>query len=211
MSGTGVTFSYSANNGVTWHDLAYVITGDDGTFSAVWMPSASGNYLVKGAWNSDGVFSSTSNTVNFAVAPSQNQNMFSVTSNSTLSSLTFDSTQNKLTFAVSGPSGTTGYIQSCIPKTLLTVATNLVVSLDGQNVAYDVFSKGDAWIVTLGYGHSTHSVIMTLDAPAPTSTPTAAPTTNPTTNPKPHIKPFRGPNVKSNCTLHGFACSNSNT
>jgi hypothetical protein len=191
MSGTGVTFSYSANNGATWHDIAYLITDDYGTFSAVWMPSASGNYLVKGAWSSDGVYSSISTTVNFAVAPPQNQNIFSVTSNSTLSSLTFDSTQNKLAFSVSGLSGTGGYVQACIPKTLLLVASNLKITLDGQDVTYDIFSQGDAWIITIQYHHSIHAVVMTLDAPAPTSNPTQ--TSNPTVNPTPNSTPTTTP------------------
>lgn len=185
ISGTGIAFSYSANGGASWHDLAYLITGDDGNFSAVWMPSASGNYLVQGYWRSDGIYSSTSNTVNFAVAPYQNQNTFSVSSNSTLSSLTFDSTQSKLAFSVSGPSGTTGYVQACIPKTMLTVASNLKVSLDGNDVVYDTFSSGDSWIITIEYHHSSHSVVMTLDAitPTPTATSTPTSTSNPTSNP----------------------------
>jgi uncharacterized repeat protein (TIGR02543 family) len=50
ISGSGVVLSYSATGGLTWHDLAYVITDDYGSFSAVWMPSASGNYLVRAVW-----------------------------------------------------------------------------------------------------------------------------------------------------------------
>jgi uncharacterized repeat protein (TIGR02543 family) len=187
ITGTGVTFSYSATGGATWHDLAYIITDDYGDFSAVWMPSSSGNYVVKGVWLSDGVYSSVTTKVNFSVAPfqNQNQNVFSVSSNSTLSSLTFDSSQNKLSFSVSGPSGTMGYVQACIPKTLLTVESNLKVSLDGQDVTYYIFSEGDAWIITIGYHHSSHSVVMALDAPIPTPTLTVAPTSNPgqTSNP----------------------------
>lgn len=189
ISGTGVAFSYSANGGASWHDLAYLITGDYGNFSAVWMPSASGNYIIKGVWQSDGVYSSTSTTVNFSVTPSQNQNTFSVSSNSTLSSLTFDSTQNKLGFTVSGPSGTAGYVQACIPKTLLTEASNLKVTLDGQEITYHIFSQDDAWIITIEYSHSTHAVVMALDAPASTATPTSQPTANPTQTPHPTATP----------------------
>ena len=119
-------------------------------------------------------------TVNFAVAPNPAENqVFSVSSNSTVSSLMFDSTTSQLKFTVSGDSGTTGYVQVCVPKNLLPVPGDLRVSLDGQDVTYQVFSQGDAWIVTTGYHHSTHSVVMAL------SSSTALPTnddavTNPT-------------------------------
>jgi uncharacterized repeat protein (TIGR02543 family) len=165
LSGSGITFSYSANGGSTWHDLAYLITGDDGVFSAVWMPSASGNYVVKGVWLGDDAYARTSSTVNFAVAPSENQaeNVFSVSSNSTLSSLVFDSTKNQLSFTVSGPSGTSGYLQACIPKTLIPVVANLRVTLDGVDVPYQTFSQGSVWLITIQYSHSSHSVIMSLN------------------------------------------------
>jgi uncharacterized repeat protein (TIGR02543 family) len=165
LSGSGIAFSYSANGGSTWHDLAYLITGDIGTFSAVWMPTASGNYIVKGVWLGDDAYARTSSTVNFAVAPSENQdnNVFSVSSNSTLSSLIFDIAKNQLSFTVSGPSGTYGYLQACIPKTLIPVVANLRVTLDDVDASYHTLSQGDVWIVTSEYSHSSHSVVMSLN------------------------------------------------
>ena len=164
LSTSGVAFSYSANGGSTWHDLAYFITGDYGNFSGVWMPSASGYYIIKGTWAGDSVYASTTTTVNFAVEPlaNQNQNVFSVTSNSTVTSLAFDSTQNQLSFSVSGPSGTTGYVQICTPKSLVSDISKLQVSLDGQSLQYNLVSQNDVWIVTIQYHHSSHSVVMAL-------------------------------------------------
>jgi hypothetical protein len=168
LSGTGVAFSYSANGGATWHDLAYLITGDDGNFSAVWMPSASGNYVIRGVWLGDDAYSGTSSTVNFSVTPMETEakveSVFSVSSNSTLSSLIFDSTKDEISFTVSGESGTAGYVQACIPKSLMPVVANLRVLLDGQEIPYSTLSDGDVWIVTIGYHHSTHTVVMGLNA-----------------------------------------------
>jgi uncharacterized repeat protein (TIGR02543 family) len=170
ISGTGVAFSYSANGGATWHDLAYLITGDDGNFSAVWMPSASGNYIIKGIWLGDDVYSGTSSTVNFSVTPmeteteGQDETVFSVSSNSTLSALSFDSASDEISFTVSGESGTAGYVQACIPKSLMPVVANLKVFLDGQEIPYSTLSEGDIWIVIIGYHHSTHTVVMGLNA-----------------------------------------------
>jgi uncharacterized repeat protein (TIGR02543 family) len=163
LSGAGIVLSYSATGGATWHDLAYVLTDDYGDFSAIWMPSASGNYMVRAVWYSDGVYSTVSVTTNFAVAPyTDAKEVFSVTSNSTVSSLLFDSSTEQLKFTVSGESGTVGYVQVCIPKAILPTPGDLKVFLDGQDVTYQVFSKGDTWIITTEYHHSTHSVVMAL-------------------------------------------------
>jgi hypothetical protein len=185
ISGAGILLSYSVTGGATWQDLAYVNTGDYGNFSAVWMPSASGNYVVKATWPGDSVTSGVIATVNFAVAPfdNQDQNIFSVTSNSTLSSLTFDSTQNQLSFVVSGPAGTVGYVQICIPKSLMTDVSKLSVALDGQAVPFSIFSQGDVWLITLQYHHSTHSVVMSLNSQISTNGPTSTATSGSTTTP----------------------------
>jgi hypothetical protein len=176
ISNAGVAFSYSSNGGSTWHDLAYLITGDTGNFSCVWMPSASGYYMVKGTWAGDTVYTGTTQTVNFAVQPMVNQNVFSVVSNSTLSALTFNSQQNQLSFSVTGASGTFGYVQVCIPKSLMPDLAKLQVSIDGSTVQYADFPQSDSWLITIEYHHSSHTVIMTIGDPSPTPTATATAT-----------------------------------
>lgn len=192
LSGAGILFSYSVTGGATWQDLAYVSTGDDGSFSAVWMPSASGDYVIKAVWPGDDIYSTVSRTVNFAVAPleNQDQNVFSVASNSTLTSLAFDSTKNELSFSVSGPSGTTGYVQVCIPKSLLSDTSTLKVSLDDQIVSYNALSQGDVWIITLMYHHSSHTITLDL-GPTPTAQPnqTSGPTQSNSPSPTPSLAP----------------------
>jgi hypothetical protein len=122
--------------------------------------------------DTDGVYSTVSNTVNFAVAPDpEEKQVFSVTSNSTVSSLTFDSATSQLSFTVSGETGTSGYVQVCIAKTLLPNPGDLRVYLDGQDVTYQIFSKGDAWIVTTEYHHSTHSVVLYLSSDGSSASP----------------------------------------
>jgi hypothetical protein len=171
LSGDGIQLSYSVTGGATWQGFAYVNTGDTGNFTAVWMPSASGDYMVTATWTGDDVYSGVSRTVNFAVSPfgNQNQNVFSVASNSTLSSLAFDSTNNDLSFTVSGPPGTTGYVQVCIPQSLIPDISNLKVTLDNTAVGYNSLSKGDVWLITFMYHHSTHNVVMALSSEASNS------------------------------------------
>jgi lipopolysaccharide export system protein LptA len=164
LSGVGIQLSDSVTGGVTWQDLAYAITAGNGSFSVVWLPSASGNDLVKATWFGNGTYSAVSTIVNFAVAPfgNQGQNVFSVTSNSTLTSLTFDPTTNELSFGVSGPSGTTGFTEVCIPQSLVPDISKLNVMLDGGTINYNSVSEGSVWLITFTYHHSSHTVVIAL-------------------------------------------------
>ena len=197
----GIQFSYSVTGGATWQDLAYTKTNNDGNFSVTWMPSASGNYVIKATWQGNNIYSSVSALYNFAVAPfnNQNQNVFSVTSNSTLTSLTFDSTTTELSFGVSGPSGTTGVTQVCIPQSLIPDITKLNVMLDGETINYNSLSDGNVWVITFSYCHSSHTVIMELGT-APTPTLTPSPTTTLTPIPTQKIAPSVVPSVTPGAT-----------
>lgn len=187
LSGAGILLSYSVTAGKSWNDLAYVSTDDNGHFTAVWMPAATGNYLINATWVGDAAYSGTTTIVNFAVTPSvQGKSVFSVASNSTLSSFSFDSTTQKLSFSVSGPSGTIGYVAVTIPKSLISDASNISVLLDGEKPAFYVESRTDSWVVTFSYHHSIHSVVINLNSAAdqsPTSSPTSSPTLQPTPSP----------------------------
>ena len=177
-----IQLQYSITGGVSWIDLAYVTTDDAGNFSAVWMPSASGNYVIRALWNGNWVgnqyFSSVTTVVNFIIAPpdTQDQTVFSVESNSTITSFNYNAVTTQLSFGVSGDSGTTGYVQVCVPKSLLPDPTVLTVTLDGTSVQKTYLSNGNIWLIIFVYHHSSHSVVMTLNPMAATSTPTATPT-----------------------------------
>ena len=88
----------------------------------------------------------------------QKQNVFYVTSNSTVSSLAFASDTDSLSFSVSGPSGTMGYSQICISKVLLPDVTKLQVILDSSTISYSSYSNGNTWLITLIYHHSSHKL-----------------------------------------------------
>ncbi len=160
----GIQLSDSVTGGATWQDLAYLKTGNDGNFSCVWNPSVSGFYGIEATWSGDSDYSSASAVYNFAIEPfnSQNQNVFSVTSNSTLTSLTFDSTTNELSFGVSGPSGTTGFTEVCVPQSLIPDISKLNVTLDGGTINYNSISEGNVWLISFTYHHSSHTVVITF-------------------------------------------------
>lgn len=162
IEGVPILLSYSVNNGGSWRDLTAVYTDSSGGFTVLWTPEVTGNYLVKAVWAGDSDFPVATTIVNFAVSPMDLGSFFIINSNSTLSELSFDSATKQLTFAVNGSSGTTGYVDVYIPKSLVSDVSGLKVNLDGNTIAYSSQSQGDSWLVSFTYPHSTHQVTMNL-------------------------------------------------
>lgn len=159
-----ILFAYSVNNGRSWNDLTTVTTDGNGKFTILWTPAATGNYLIVAKWAGNNAYPALDTTVNFAIAPYDAGSFFSINSNSTLSTLSFDSTKKQLSFTVSGPLGSTGYVEIYIPKTLMSDASGLEVKLDGAKLDYTLGDQGGAWLITFTYHHSTHQVTMNLNA-----------------------------------------------
>jgi nitrous oxidase accessory protein len=165
-----VLISYSVTGGDEWENLTLVNTGSDGSFIAVWMPSASGNYLVKALWEGNSEFNEASTTVNFALKAYSEESVFSLTSNSTITEFAFNSTSKELTFTASGPFGTTGYVNVYIPKSLASDISDLKVYVDGYPITYSSESQSDSWVVSFIYSHSTHNIVINLSAPSSSET-----------------------------------------
>jgi hypothetical protein len=187
-----ILINYSVNAGVSWLTLTTIYTDNFGQFSVSWMPSVSGSYLIRAVFNGNSQYAATTKTIALVSTPYSSQNVFSVSSNSTVSSLSFSSGNSELSFAVSGPSGTQGITDVNIAKSLMPNISNLKVYLDGALLPYTSTSTTDAWLIHFIYSHSTHSVIMDLASnptptasPAPTQAPTAPPQNNPTQSPTP--------------------------
>jgi len=171
LSKTPILLSYSVTGGQTWNDITVAHTTSDGSYSVVWMPSATGNYLVKASWAGNSTYLGTTTTINLAVIPYQEQSVFSVMSNSTISALAFNSTSLELSFSVTGETGTTGYVKVAIAKSLVSNIADVKVHLDGNQTEYSATSQDDAWILTFTYTHSTHHVIVDLKTAITTGKP----------------------------------------
>jgi hypothetical protein len=89
-------------------------------------------------------------------------NYFQVESNSSITELFFNSTSSELSFTVAGPSGTTGYVQYKIAKSLLSSVQNVKVYLDGSQLNVNISSDQDSWLLYFTYHHSSHRVIIDL-------------------------------------------------
>ncbi|MCW4030559.1 MAG: hypothetical protein NWE92_13050 [Candidatus Bathyarchaeota archaeon] len=91
-------------------------------------------------------------------SPSPTDNKFLIESNSTISALSFNATTPEISFTVNGTSGTTGYINATISKSLMPNGENIKIYLDGNPYNYSITSNDDWWFITFTYQHSTHQV-----------------------------------------------------
>jgi hypothetical protein len=94
------------------------------------------------------------------------QSYFYVESNSTVSELSFNSTTAELSFAVSGESGTWGYVEISIAKSLVPSVQDVKVYLDGTQLNVVITEDGNSWLLRFTYTHSTHQVTVTLSSVA---------------------------------------------
>jgi hypothetical protein len=101
--------------------------------------------------------------ISFAIEPSIDQNVFSITSNSTITALSFDTATKQLSFNVTGDSGTKGYVYIYIPKSLAIDAADLTVTLDGNQTSYTAQSQNDGWLLYITYHHSSHTIMIGLN------------------------------------------------
>lgn len=159
----GVLLYLSVTGGTSWDVLSFVNTASDGTFSVTWKPSVTGNYVLKAVWLGNSAYSNTNTIVNFAITPFEEQSVFSVTSNSTLSGLSFDSETKDLSFSTTGPSGTTGYVTVIIPKSLVADIATIKVFVDENQMNFNSLSQKDEWVISFTYQQSSHQVRLGLD------------------------------------------------
>lgn len=162
LSGKTVILSFAVGNSFSWIPIGSAITNENGNYNIQWINDASGIFSLKVEWTEDFGYQTTANTTSVSFLPYNNQNLFHVESNSTVSALAFNSTSSKLGFVVSGPDGTQGYVKTTIAKNLVSNPENIQVYLDGNELNYDISSISDSWILTFAYTHSTHQISIEL-------------------------------------------------
>lgn len=163
LSNCSILLSVSDDSGISWSNITNVNTNSNGKFEALWTPKTTGSYLLRALWAGNSDYPSANATISFAVTPFEDMSVFSVSSNSTVSEFFFNSTSKTLSFSVTGPSGTTGYVNVCIPKTILTNASDLKVFLDDAVLPFTAQELLDLWYVSFNYHHSIHQVKVSLD------------------------------------------------
>jgi hypothetical protein len=172
VSNAQVLLSYSLDGGYNWISLTTVYTDANGDFNAVWMPDVSGNNRLRAEWRGDAYRSAVSTTVTFAVTafdeekPFDEQDVFSVTTNSILTGLVFDGETNELNFRVEGADGTSGYVNVYISKNFLSDVSGLKVYLDSEELEFTTESRDNAWVISFEYTNSAHQVTLDISSAA---------------------------------------------
>ncbi len=157
-----VVLHYTFAGANTWVPITSDATDQFGRYYVEWIPPATGYFTLKAGWVGNATHFAASNTVSLSIIPYQNEYVFAVESNSTISVLEFNSTSLELSFTVSGETGTRGYVKVTIVKSLISNIADVKVYIDGNQTEYSATSQDDAWTLTFTYTHSTHYVRVDL-------------------------------------------------
>ncbi len=139
-----------------------VQTRSEGDFGALWIPNATGNYLLTAQWEGNSTLHWMNATVNLSLTPDSAGNVFSVESNSTISGFNYTFATQTLSFNTNGTSSTTGYAHVCIPKTLVTDIQTVKVNIDGKPVTFTSESQDDVWVISCVYTQSQHAFTLQI-------------------------------------------------
>jgi hypothetical protein len=154
-----IYLSFSADSGNRWENFSLVQTRADGSFGALWIPNATGNYLLNAKWDGNSTLHWMNATLNLALMPDSAGNVFSVASNSTIFDLNYAAATQTISFNTNGTASTTGYAHVCIPKTLVSDIHTLGVNIDGKPIAFAFSSEpqDDVWVISCIYSQSQHA------------------------------------------------------
>jgi hypothetical protein len=170
-----IEFAYRDSPNFTYQPFTQTATASDGSFAVDWIPPAEGNYVINATYWGNQLYTATFKELNVLVTQAtgnDNQTVFSVDSNSTVTNLAFNSDNDELSFSVAGETGTAGYVDVCIGKNLVENASAIHAFIDGKEAAYTVSEMGNSWIFHFTYHHSSHSIKFDLtnkseDSPVP--------------------------------------------
>lgn len=164
IEGAPIYAAFSVDGGNSWQNFSLVQTHADGSFSTVWVPNATGNYLVSTQWDGNLTLHWLNTSASFALTSDSAGNEFSVASNSTLSGLTFDSASRQLRFSTNGTTNTNGYLTIFVPKTLAADAQALQLKMDGATRTFSSEAQSDVWVISCTYGQSNHDFVVQIPA-----------------------------------------------
>ncbi len=172
-----ITLSYSVNGGEKWNDITAVQTDAEGGYEAVWVPSATGTYLVRASWKGEYPLSDAEATCMLSVTLHNDEYVFAVVSNVTVSALAFNGADQKLSFTLSSEAGTNGFVEVTLAKNLVPAISDLDVFVDEVNLPYQATSVGDSWLlrfnITFDSADSSHGVVVALTGSEVESSPTS--------------------------------------
>lgn len=148
--------AFSADGGSTWQNFSLVQTKADGSFSTVWIPNSTGNYMLSTQWDGNLTLHWLNTTLNLALTPDDEGNQFSVASNTTIADLTYNSAARQLSFTTNTTEAT-GHLYITIPKSLVGDADMLQLKMDGDQHTFSSELYGDVWVISCLHPQGEHS------------------------------------------------------
>ena len=166
-----MTFSYrSINESESMlHQFANTTTDSNGNFAVDWLPPSAGSYIVNATYGGDSMYGPVFDGINVLVT--DRTQVFTVESNSTVTSLTFNPENSELNLSVTGESGTIGFVDLYVSKSLVENVSAIQAYIDDNPVSYTVTSTDDTWILHFYYHHSSHNILFDLSGAKISSVP----------------------------------------
>jgi hypothetical protein len=160
-----ISFSYrTSNEGESdLHQFGSITTDSTGQFSIDWLPPNTGSYVINATYRGNSLFGSVFDGINILVSEFKgDKQVFSVESNSTVTSIVFDPQNSELNLFVTGQTNTIGFIEVHISKSIVGNISAVQAYIDGKQIEYTITETEDCWILQLNYHHSTHNIVFNL-------------------------------------------------
>ncbi|MFX1279401.1 MAG: hypothetical protein ACFFA3_08290 [Promethearchaeota archaeon] len=156
VTGGGNLAKYSHD----WQMVGQIYPVADGTWAIAW----DGDYIwtlqrTCESWVDAKMFQIeplVSTSTNYLIVKDDSIHIITIKSNSSDYGLRFNETQNHISFEIYGRTGTIGYCDIFIPKTLLIQPVG--ASIDGVSLAYILSERESDFIIHIEYGHSFHEI-----------------------------------------------------
>ena len=147
--------------------IASGLTDTFGSLSVEWIPPAPSYFVIHAMYAGNYTHVESSKSATFSMLPYGEVYLFSVESNSTVSSMGFDTNSQTLSFTATGVGGTRGYAKVTAAKSLIPNLALLSVYVDGKEYSYNVTDANDSWVILFVYDHSVHLIEIRLDSTIP--------------------------------------------
>jgi hypothetical protein len=164
-----IYIGYSADYGNRWENFSLTKTRADGGFGTLWIPNATGSYLLCAQWEGNATLHWMNATASLVTMPDLAGNEFSAVSNSTITNFAYNSTTQELSFNTNGTQSTTGYAHVCIPKTLVSEIHTVKLNIDGNPVTFTSETQNDVWVVSCTYTQSEHTFTLQIPFTQPSN------------------------------------------
>jgi hypothetical protein len=146
----------------TWTPISSDTTDPTGHYFITWIPTATGYFSLKAEWSGNETHTQANNVTTLASLPYNNQYMFTVESNSTVTDLDFNATNRELSFTAIGQNDTKGYAKITVPRSLVIDDANINVYIDNVPAESSVAETSGSWLLSLVYPHSSHKITINL-------------------------------------------------